>query len=240
MTYIFLNAGKGSRLHPLTLDYPKSLYKLDKETTILKRMVSLIKKYDEDEEIVVVVGFEGEKIKSEMADVKYIDNPFFEVTNSIASLWFAKEYLDREQIVLINGDIVADERMVKEIICKPTVKPKVCIDSSIKNNGDYNVQINGETVLVMSKDMDEYYGEYAGITKLERNSGRELKKNVELMVRNGMYNQWYENALVKMIFNEDFTLYYDDVREYKWTEVDCVEDMLLAKQIHAESKGINL
>ena len=52
------------------------------------------------------------------------------------------------------------------------------------------------------------------------------------MVETGMYDQWYENALVQMIFNEDFQLYYEDIRDYKWTEVDCVSDMLLAKQIH--------
>ena len=37
-----------------------------------------------------------------------------------------------------------------------------------------------------------------------------------------------------MIFDEDFQLFYEDICEYKWTEVDCVSDMLLAKSIHNE------
>ena len=37
-------AGKGSRLHPLTLKHPKSMYKLDEDMTLLQRMVMLIKK----------------------------------------------------------------------------------------------------------------------------------------------------------------------------------------------------
>lgn len=233
MTYIFLVAGKGSRLHPLTLKYPKSLYKLDKNTTVLERMVKLIKKYDENANIVVVVGFMSHTIKTELQGVTFIDNPFYEVTNSIASAWFARDYLV-DDVVLINGDIVMEEKLVKDIVCSRVEQPEVCIDSSIKSNGDYNVQVNGSKILVMSKDLDEYYGEYAGVTRLDKESALKFKKCVSTMVEQGMYDQWYENALVQMIFNEDFQLYYDDIRDYKWTEVDCVSDMLLAKQIHAE------
>ena len=234
MTYIFLVAGRGSRLHPLTLKYPKSLYKLDKDTTVLNRMVNLVKKYDKEAEIIIVIGFMGQTIKKELTDVTFICNPFYDVTNSIASLWFAKKYLYREDVVLINGDIVMEESLVRDIICVRTEIPKVCIDSSIKNNGDYNVQVNGRKVLVMSKDLDQYYGEYAGVTKLNRESALKLCQCICDMINMGMYDQWYENALVQMIFNEDFQLYYEDIRDYKWTEVDCVSDMLLAKQIHTE------
>lgn len=234
MRYILLVAGKGSRLYPLTLQYPKSLYKLDRNTTVLARMIKLIKKYDKDADIVVVIGFMSQVIQNELQDVTFVHNPFYEVTNSIASLWFAKEYLLTDNVVLINGDIVMEERLVKEILCKVTDRPKVCIDSSIKTEGDYNVQVNGDKILVMSKDLDQYYGEYAGVTKLDRESSLKLYHCICKMVEGGMYDQWYENALVQMIFNEDFQLYYEDIRDYKWTEVDCVSDMLLAKQIHME------
>ena len=55
-TYIILSAGKGVKLQPLTLNHPKSLYKLDGKTTILQRLVRMIRKYDAGAEIVVVVG----------------------------------------------------------------------------------------------------------------------------------------------------------------------------------------
>lgn len=235
MTYIILVAGKGSRLHPLTLSYPKSLYKLDAKTSVLKRMVNLIKKNDKDSEIVVVVGFMSEKIKSELENVTFVLNPFYEVTNSIASLWFAQEFLDREFVTIINGDIVMEENLIRDIVCNKTDEPRVCIDSSIKCDGDYNAQVAGNRVLVMSKNLDDYYGEYAGVTRLNKESALKLRNCVNSMVENGMYDQWYENALVQMIFNEDFIVYYDDIQEYKWTEVDCVDDMLLAKKIHIEA-----
>lgn len=65
-TYILLAAGKGTRLHPLTLHHPKSLYKLDKNTTVLERMVRLIRKHDRSSEIVVVTGFMSDLISSQL------------------------------------------------------------------------------------------------------------------------------------------------------------------------------
>ena len=232
MTYIFLVAGKGLRLHPLTLKHPKSLYKLDENTTILQRMINLIKKYDKNAEIIVVTGFMSNSIKEQIDGAIFIDNPFYGVTNSIASLWFAKDYLDKENVTIINGDVVMAEDLVQDVLCKSVVSPFVLLDSSIKTDGDYNVQVTQDKVLVMSKELDEYYGEYAGVSKLNNQSAILLKNEVQLMVQEGMYDQWYEDALVQMIFRNNFNLYYKDISEYSWTEVDCVSDLFYAKRIH--------
>lgn len=232
MTYIILVAGKGTRLHPLTLSHPKSLYKLDSNTTVLQRMVSLIEKYDPDAEIVVVTGFMHSAIEKQLKGVTFVLNPFYDVTNSIASLWFAREYMKRPNLTVINGDIVMEDKLVENILCRPVEKPMVLIDSSIKADGDYNVQINGDKIVVMSKELNEYYGEYAGVAKMDEKSARELHDVIIDMIDDGMKDQWYENALVQMIFRNDFDLYYKDISEFSWTEVDSVSDFLYAKKIH--------
>lgn len=234
MKYIFLVAGKGSRLQPLTLKHPKSMYKLDKDTTVIKRMIGLIRKSDPEADIIVVTGHMHKSIENEVDGVTFVYNPFYEVTNSIASLWFAKEHLDVDNVVLIDGDIVMSERLIQEVVCQPVNRPTVLLDSSIKSDGDYNVEVSGECVLVMSKDLDSYYGEYAGVTKLDAKSARLVKEEMESMIEEGYYDQWYENVLVQLIFKTDFQLYYKDITDYEWTEVDCVNDLIHAKNIHLQ------
>ena len=56
------------------------------------------------------------------------------------------------------------------------------------------------------------------------------------MVEEGNYNQWYEYVLVQLIFKNEFQLYYKDIADYDWTEVDCVSDLLHAKNIHMREK----
>ncbi len=239
MKYILLVAGKGSRLQPLTLKHPKSMFKLDENTNLVQRMVSLIKKSDKNAEIVAVTGHMHRCIEKSLDGVEFVYNPFYEVTNSIASLWMAKEHLNSDNVVLIDGDIVMSGKLIEEVVCSPVTKATVLLDSSIRTSGDYNVEISEDKVLVMSKELKTYYGEYAGVTKLDRKSALLLKDEMEVMVEEGYYDQWYENALVQMIFKNNFELYYHDISSYEWTEVDEVNDLILAKNIHLKEKGHN-
>lgn len=238
MTYIILSAGKGAKLQPLTLNHPKSLYKLDGKTTILQRLVRMIRKNDPDAEIVVVVGYMYKQIQRELEDdnVKFVHNPFYSNTSSMGSLWFAKDYLQRENVTIINGDIVTSDRLLQEVICQHTDYPCVLLDSTHRDANKYNVQVQGDMVCVMSKNLTDYMGNYASVTKLDAVSARFLLEQLNQMVNDEMYNLFYEDALVQMIFQKNFELYYKDIKEYKWTEVDCVDDLLKARQIQAESE----
>lgn len=233
MTYIILSAGKGVKLQPLTLNHPKSLYKLDDRTTILQRLVRKIRACDAEAEIVVVVGYMYKQIQKELEDdnVKFVHNPFYSATSSMGSLWFAKDYLQRENVTIVNGDVVVSEKLHQEVICQHTDYPYVLLDSSHKDANKYNVQVQGDMVCVMSKNLTEYLGNYASITKLDAVSSRFLLEQLTQMVNDEMYNIFFEDALVQMIFQNNFELYYKDIKDYKWTEVDCVDDLLKARQI---------
>lgn len=232
MKYVILAAGRGTRLHPLTKVQPKCLFQLDKETTVIERVIKQIKKYDKNANIIIVLGFMKDKIREKLSKekVKFIENPFYGVTNSIASLWFVKEYLDEDTIVL-NSDIVISDELAKIIFGRNIETTRVLLDSSIKVEGDYNVQVNNDNVVVMSKELKEYYGEYVGITLLKKTDIKLFNDEMKNMVNNEFYDQWYENVLVQLIFNKNFILKYLDVCEYEWTEVDEVNDLIKAKRI---------
>ena len=85
------------------------------------------------------------------------------------------------------GTNISDQ-LIREVVCTPVDKPVVLLDSSIKTDGDYNVQVSGEKVLVMSKELKTYHGEYAGLTKLDRESARLM-----LVVGTNVSRQSHEN-----------------------------------------------
>lgn len=238
MTYIVLVAGQGKNLQPLTLSYPKSLYKLDGNTTVLQRLVRFIRKYDKEAEIIVVVGFMYKHIQKELEDdnVTFVHNPFYSVTSSMGSLWFAKAYLQRENVAIINGDIVMSDQLMSDVICTHTDVPYILLDSTQRDGNKYNVQIQGDKVCVMSKNLTEFIGNYASVTKLDAVSSRFVLEQLNQMVNEGMYNLFFEDSLVQMIFDKNFELYYKDIKDYQWTEVDNVDDLLRARQIQVESK----
>lgn len=236
MTYIVLVAGQGKNLQPLTLSHPKTLYKLDGKTTVLQRLVRSIRKYDKEAEIVVVVGFMYKYIQKELEDdnVMFVHNPYYAVTSSMGSLWFAKAYLQRENVTIINGDIVMSDQLMSDLICAHTDIPYVLLDSTRTDGNKYNVQVQGDKVCVMSKNLTEFLGNYASVTKLDAVSSRFVLEQLNQMVNEGMYNLFFEDSLVQMIFDKNFELYYKDIKVYQWTEIDNVDDLLKARKIQAE------
>lgn len=237
MKVIILSAGIGSRLNPLTKNVPKSMLQIDGNLTVLERTINIVNDCV-DAEIVVVTGYCNEQINkcvSKFNNCKTIYNPFYRVTNSIASLWFAKEELN-DDVILINADVIVEKGLFEYIL---GVKEDafVLYDSSIGMEADYKVAQKDGNVIVMSKELTEFSGEYVGITKLNKLKSKELLKKIEEMVSNELFNEWYETALVEMIFTEDFKLKAIDVSEYSWTEIDNVNDLIKAKNIvHYDKK----
>lgn len=234
MTYIILAAGKGSNLQPLTLNYPKTSFRLDENTTVLQRMVRTIRKHDKDAEIVVVVGHLADMVKKELHDenCKFVLNPFYEVTNSISSLWFARQYLERENVTIVHGDVVYDNDIIENYLVKATDHPYVLTDSSRTVAGNYNAVIRDSQILVMSKKLENFSAQYCCMTKLDAVSSRLIKAEIDNMIKNNMYAQFFEDALVQLIMFNDFQLYSEDIAGKAWSEVDTVDDLLKAQQIH--------
>jgi len=237
MTYIILAAGKGCNLQPLTLKYAKTSYKLDINTTILQRMVRRIRQFDKTAEIVVVIGYLADAIKMELSNenVKFIVNPFYEVTNSISSLWFAREYLERENVSIIHGDVVFSDDIIKKYVIQYTDYPYVLVDTSHFEPGAYNIVAKNNEVLVMSKKLEAFTAKYCCMTKLDPVSSRLLKQEIDSMINSNMYDQYFEDSLVQMIMFHDFQLFYKDIAGCNWTEVDTVDDLLIAQKIHRSS-----
>ena len=237
MTYIILAAGKGANLHPLTLKYAKTSFKLDENTTVLQRMVRSIRKNDNNAEIVVVVGYKADVIKSELdgENVKFVMNPFYEVTNSISSVWFAREYLERENVAIVNGDAVFSDEIITKYLVKPTDHPYVLVDSSYSCPGAYNAVVKDDQVLVMSKKLENFTAKYCCMTKLDPVSSRLMKEEIDSMINENMYDQYFEDSLVQMIMFHDFQLFCEDIAGEKWAEVDSVDDLLTAQDIHRGS-----
>ena len=234
MTYIILAAGKGNNLQPLTLKYAKTSYKLDEETTVLQRMVRSIRHADKNAEIVVVVGYKAEEIRKELdgENVVFVMNPFYEVTNSISSVWFARDYLERENVAIVHGDAVFSDDIVSFYLTVPTDHPYVLVDSSYVRLGAYNAVTQDEQVLVMSKKLENFTAKYCCMTKLDPVSSRLLKEEIDSMINGNMYDQYFEDSLVQMIMFHDFQLFCEDIAGKKWAEVDTVDDLLTAQEIH--------
>ena len=194
----------------LGLSFPKCLIKVGNET-VIERMIRFIKANS----------------NAAMQIVTEYDNPFCHVSNSIASLWFAREHLNGD-VLILNSDIVFEEGVIKEALA---IEGDAVLVDMGKCYADYKVATLNDRVVMMGKEMYNWDGEYAGITHLSKEGAQLLSRMVSIKVGNAQYNEWYETALVEMVLRDGFELGYCDISKYKWAEIDTVDDIKLAMQI---------
>lgn len=237
MYYVILAAGVGTRLYPYTKNSPKCLVKVTPTETVIERAVRLISERDENAKFIVALGFCSEQIKDLLGDkCEYVENPFFPVTNSIASLWFVKEKINiDEDLTILNADIVFSRDFADELVKSPD-NPCVYFDSSIKSQGDYNVQAIGNKMIVMGKELTTYDGEYVGISKFPVKSLSVFFGEIDHMINDLLYDQWYENALVQLSLNETMTIEAKDASDYNWSEIDSIDNLLKIREIIAKER----
>ncbi len=236
MNYVILAAGMGTRLHPFTKNYAKCMLNIGCGETVIQRTVRLIRNYDPTGVVTVVVGFKYHEVRQSLNGCDFVYNPFYSITNSIASLWFARHLLT-DNVTIINGDVVISAKLMEKMAHLP-YEALVFLDSSVKANGDYNVQVSEGRVVAMSKELDNYFGEYAGVTILNKEAAGRFALELGTLIDDGHFNEWYENALVSMILNSDFRLGYFDVADYEWTELDSINNLLAARKIQLKECGL--
>jgi len=215
-------AGIGSRLAEVSHDQPKCLIKAGEET-LIKRIVWLCKSRGL-EDISIVTGYKSKRIEEEIGDhVTYFENPFFAVTNSIASLWLAKEKLD-DDILLMNADLFF-EPIVLDKILKQKQDAVMLSDSTRIETADYRFGFKDDRITNYGKHLSnqETDGEYVGIVRINKSFVKLFKTRLKDMVSAGKINDWWEDVLYSFI-PEGIPINHHDIAGHFWTEIDYLSD----------------
>lgn len=230
MRFLILAAGRGTRMHPFTNTTPKCLLHLGYGETVAERMARILKNLDPNAEIVYVLGFMHNEIRNVLPkNVDVIQNPFYSVSNSIASLWFARDMLDTD-LILINGDIVLSEAALAEIAALRN-PATIILDSSKREKLDCGVVVEGERVALMAKSFDTGYGEYTGVIQMNADVARAVRKQTEDMIEANDLNNWSEYALIQLIVSDDMYVTYHDIAGHEWAELDTLNDLVTARRV---------
>lgn len=201
MRVIIVAAGSGRRLMPLTKDSPKCLIELANRKIIDYTMDVLNDLNLED--IVMVVGHKSEKIRSYLGNkVKYVENKIYAKTNSMYSLWCARELFNNEFIYL-HSDIIFEKDIVKRII-NADASISLCVDEKKVDDEDMKVKVVNNNIVNINKGIpiEESKGEFIGIAKACGEGVNELQNALNVLVKdvNNM-NAYFEFAVEYLASN---------------------------------------
>ena len=222
MKAIIMAAGVGKRLHALNMNKPKCLITVG-NTTLIRRSVNLLVSKGISD-ITVIVGFMADLIRNELNnDVVYFENPDFQSTNSIKSLWCAKDLLE-DNVLLLNGDLFYEPAILDYAI-NQTNAVVMLADSTCIDNADYRFSFIGDQIDRFGKHLtnQETDGEYVGIVRIDQCFIKMFKQTLEKMITAGKSNIWWEDVLYSFIAKQ-IPIHYFDVAGTFWSEVDTIQD----------------
>ena len=230
MKAVILAAGKGTRLHPMTIDKPKGLLEIE-ETTILGRLVNQFKNAG-IRDIIIVVGFKKELIKREFADDKSVTFFYykdFSTTNNLHTLWAAKKYLD-DNLILSFADLILDNQIIYNL----TKSPKdisLAVHSRNILDGTMRIEfINERVKSITSTNKDSATGNFVGIAKLSKKGCRILIDQMSKIINKNFIKDYYTIAIDNYIKDGGFVEALD-VKDNKWTEGDNIDDYYKARSL---------
>lgn len=222
MRALILAAGRGTRISRYLSGKPKCTVDIGGQSLIKYTVKNLQKKGID--KIGVVLGFGSDYIKEELKglNVEYYYNNFFDVTNSIASAWFAFDFLEDDMIIM-NGDVFLEESLLDDII-KEEKSPVLFSDETRKEEADYKFYYENGILIKYGKELtgDDITGEYIGVAKLKKEFIPKFKNQLKYMIENQQHSVWWENILYSLTDNQK--IHVKNIKNKFWAEVDYIED----------------
>lgn len=224
MKVLILVAGRGTRISRYLSGNPKCTVEIGEQKLIQYTIDLLNKKGITD--IALVLGYRGSVIKEVLKNynVKYFENPFYDVTNSIASAWFAKDFLkEYDDTLIMNGDVFMEESLLDEILAEKR-SPVMIADGTRKEEGDYKFGYANGLLIKYGKELtgEDVTGEYVGIGKFDKEFMPAFLEKMEEMIFSQNHSVWWENIVYDMVGTQD--VYVKEIDGKFWAEVDYIED----------------
>lgn len=225
---VILAAGSGSRLRPHTADRPKCLLEIDGRTLIERQIESLGLCRVSD--VVAVVGYRSDLVRRLIGDrVRYIESTRYRETNSLYSLWEARDEIEGGALVM-NSDVLAAP-LLFERLCNAAAPDAVLVDrDQACDVEEMRVTIEGDLVVDFGKDLpaEGSHGENVGIVKFGAQAARRLRVCLERLVASGHEGAWAPLAFKELA--REWPLHVVATDGLPWIEIDYPEDLERARR----------
>ena len=253
MQAIILAAGMGKRLKELTSNNTKCMVKVN-GVTLIDRMLHQIEK-QHFSRIVIVIGYEGEKLVDYISTLHiqtpiiYVNNPIYEKTNNIYSLYLAKDYLCKEDTVLFESDLIFEDAVLEALVNDPR--------DTLALVDKYESWMDGTCVKLSDNDEIE---EFVPGEKFRFNEIKDYYKSVNIYKFSKHFsetcyvpfleayskalgnNEYYEQVLRVITMLDDSEIKGKRLNGQIWYEIDDIQDLDIAESMFVsdENKRVEL
>ncbi len=248
MQAIILAAGMGRRLGAYTSDNTKCMLKVNGVRLIDRALSSL---YEVGvSRIILVVGYKGQKVKDYLGTdykgvpILYVDNPIYDKTNNIYSLYLASDYMTQEDTLLLESDLIFAPSVIRTIVddCSPNI---VLVDKFESWMDGTVVTINEKNHITQFIDKDHFnfneikdYYKTVNIYKFSKEFSAKYYVPFLSAYSTALgNNEYYEQVLRVILHLHNAPLKALPLSGESWYEIDDIQDLDIASGMFAPTEG---
>ena len=241
MKALILNSGLGSRMGVLTSEHPKCMTEISPHETILSRQLKMIADAGIEEVVMTTGYYDGVLVKyCQSLDLPirftFVNNPIYDQTNYIYSIYCAKDYLD-DDIILMHGDLVFEGEVFDRVVSSPfscmTVSSTLLLPEK-----DFKARVVDGIVMAVGVDIFNEAMEAQALYKLLKKDWKVWLDKIIEFCESDRRKVYAENALNEL--NGAASIHALDVENLLCSEIDNPEDLAVvsAKLKEIESRTV--
>ena len=234
MKALILNSGLGHRMGVLTSEHPKCMTEISARDTILSRQLKLIAEAG-IKEVVMTTGYFDEVLVNYCHSLNlplnytFVNNPIYDKTNYIYSIYCAKDHLRDEDIVLMHGDLVFEAEVFDKVIASENSCMTVSSTLPLPEK-DFKAVIGEERVKAVGIEFFTDAMAAQPLYKLCKDDWNVWLDEICAFCENDDRKCYAENAFNKV--SDKCHIYPLDVKDALCGEIDTPEDLaVVSKQI---------
>jgi len=247
MQALILAAGMGKRLKELTRDSAKCMVKVNGRT-LIERMLSHLDELNL-REIIIVVGYKAEGLISYIntltvqTPITFVKNEVYSTTNNIYSLYLARDYLLKDDTLLLESDLILSDGVLRKLIHNPY--PNLALVAKYENWMDGTVvTLDGQKNIMSFVEKKEFdytnvlnYYKTVNIYKFSKEfSQLYYVPFLKAYIDSQGTNEYYEQVLKVLRVIEKSPIKAEVLEEEAWYEIDDIQDLDIAESIFSEER----
>lgn len=247
MQAIILAAGMGKRLGELTQGNTKCMIRVGGETLIERVLRQLDALHLS--RIVIVIGYKGAELREYLSHVSvqtpliFIENPIYDKTNNIYSLYLAKDYMREQDTLLLESDIIIEDAVLSKLVHHPypdlalVDKYESWMDGTVVTIDDENrIQRFIPNSQFRYEEIPEYY-KTVNIYKFSQAFSEHMYVPFLEAYSSALgNNEYYEQVLRVITMLDNSTLRALPLEGEQWYEIDDIQDLDIAASIFTDNQ----
>ena len=226
MKALILNSGLGRRMGALTEKAPKCMTQIAGGETIISRQIRQLKNCGVND-IVVTTGPFADILERHILsvggdmNVSFVNNAVYDKTNYIYSIFLAKDLL-RDDIILLHGDLVFDETVLRDMLQCDT--SRIAVSSAVPlPEKDFKAVISSDRVVKVGIEFFDNALAAQPLYCLKKKDWLVWLAAIEQYVEDGKVTCYAENALNTVSHSCEIYIYDTCLR--LCSEIDTPEDL---------------